>query len=80
MGGGRGSAANMLEGCFREKEMEQMKAAAVTSRTCQVSSELSEVSVEVIELDLRCQEDVLRFRKWERTLVCAGVLVECNQE
>lgn len=57
-----------------------MKAAAVTSHTCQVSSELSEVSVEVVKLDLRCQEDVLRFRKWERTLVCAGVLVECNQK
>lgn len=57
-----------------------MKPAAVTSHTCQVSSELSEVSAEVVKLDLRCQEDVLRFRKWERALVCAGILVECNQK
>lgn len=45
------------------------------SHTCHVSSELSQVSVEVIELDLCSQEDVLRFRKWEHTLLRAGVLV-----
>lgn len=48
----------------------------VASRTCQVSSELSMVSAEVVELNLRCQEDVLGFRKREHTLVCAGVLME----
>lgn len=61
---------------FRAEEPDWIKVAAVTSRTRQISSELSQVSVEVVELDLRCQEDVLRFRKWEYTLVCAGVLVE----
>lgn len=65
---------------FREEELEQIKIAVETSRTCQITSELSQVSAEVIKLNLSCQEDVLRFRKWEHTLVCAGVLVEYNQK
>lgn len=46
------------------------------SHTCQIASKLSQVSVEVIKLDLCSQEDILRFRKWEHTVVCAGVLVK----
>lgn len=57
-----------------------MKIVAQTSHTCQISPQLSQVSAEVIELNLCCQENVLRFRKWEHTLVCAGVLVECNKK
>lgn len=47
----------------------------VTSRTCEIPCELSQVSVEVIELDLCSQEDVRRFRKGEYTRLCAGALV-----
>lgn len=46
----------------------------VTSRTCQISFKMSQISVEVNKLDLRCQEDVLRFRKREHTLLCACIL------
>lgn len=47
-----------------------------TRRTCQISSQLPQVEVEVIKPDLRGQEDVLRFGKREHTLVSASVLVE----
>lgn len=50
-----------------------------TQRTCQISLKLPQVSVKVIELDLRCQEDVLRFGKREHALVRAGVLLEHRQ-
>lgn len=50
-----------------------------TRRTCQISAELPQVSVEVIEPDLRGQEDVLRFRKREHALVCASILFEHSQ-
>ncbi len=64
---------------LREEDLTQNTVAVVTSHTCQISSELPQVSVEVIKLDLCCQEDVLRFRKWEHALVCASALVENNQ-
>lgn len=50
-----------------------------TARTCQVASQLSQVSAKIIKLDLCRQEDVLRFRQWERALVCAGILVAYRQ-
>lgn len=50
------------------------------TRTCQVTSQLEQVSAEVVELHLRRQEDVLRFRQREGALVCAGVLLaQCSQ-
>lgn len=54
------------------KMIEKIKAG--TTRTCQVTSELKQVSAEVVELHLRRQEDVLRLRQREGALVCAGVL------
>lgn len=50
----------------------------VTSRTCQISSKMSQISVEVIKPDLRCQEDVLRLRKREHALLCACILLDEN--
>lgn len=52
--------------------------AMVTSRTCQISSKMSQISVEVIKPDLRCQEDVLRLRKREHALLCACILLDEN--
>lgn len=59
--------------------LEPAPAAAATGRTRQVAAQLPQVPAQLVELDLRCQEDVLRFGKRERALVCASVLVESNQ-
>ena len=61
-------------GVFRENEAGKDQRLSI-SRTCEVPSELPQVLVEVIELDLCRQEDVLGFREGEHALVCAGVLV-----